>query len=166
MSRRLRRAFTPEFKAKVVLDVLTGTASQAEACRKHQISPSLFALWKATFLQRLPVLFQADEQHSSEAARVTQLMALHRSRRSQASSTGRLPLGARVRRTVGVRKNPDSSRNARYADRCQASRTIRGNSSPAHLATSLSLRSLAFRRGFWLVHPSRRLRILRTCSGW
>jgi transposase-like protein len=76
MSRRTRRTFAPEFKAKVVLDVLTGTASQAEACRKHQISPSLLALWKTTFLQRLPVLFQADEQHSAEAARVADLERL------------------------------------------------------------------------------------------
>ena len=55
MSRRPRRTFTPEFKARAVLDVLVGTTSQAEVCRKHQISPSLFALWKTTFLQRLPV---------------------------------------------------------------------------------------------------------------
>ena len=32
---RKRRQFTPEFKAQVVLDVLTGVQSQAEACRKH-----------------------------------------------------------------------------------------------------------------------------------
>ena len=76
MARRPRRTFTPEFKAKVVFDVLTGTASQAEVCRKHQISPSLFALWKATFLQRLPVLFQADEQHSADAVRVADLERL------------------------------------------------------------------------------------------
>ena len=76
MSRRTRRTFTPEFKAQVVLAVLTGTASQAEVCRKHQISPSLFALWKTTFLQRLPVLFQADEQPSADAARVADLERL------------------------------------------------------------------------------------------
>ena len=76
MARRTRRTFTPEFKAKVVLDVLTGTASQAEVCRKHQISPSLLALWKSTFLQRLPILFQADEQQSSDAARVADLERL------------------------------------------------------------------------------------------
>jgi transposase-like protein len=76
MARRTRRTFTPEFKAKVVLDVLTGTASQAEVCRKHQLSPSLFALWKTTFLQRLPVLFQADELHSADAARVADLERL------------------------------------------------------------------------------------------
>jgi transposase len=72
MARRSRRSFTPEFKAKAVLDVLTGTASQAEACRKRQISPSLFALWKATLLQRLPAVFRADEQRSAEAARVAE----------------------------------------------------------------------------------------------
>ena len=76
MARRSRRTFTPEFKAKVVLDVLAGTASQAEVCRKHQISPSLFALWKATLLERLPLVFQADEQHSAQAARVAELERL------------------------------------------------------------------------------------------
>jgi transposase len=73
MARRSRRTFTPEVKAKVVLDVLIGTASQAEACRKHQISPPLFALWKTTLPERLPVVFQADEQHSAAAARVAEL---------------------------------------------------------------------------------------------
>src|SRR5215813_8947432 len=76
MARRSRRTFTPEFKAKVVLDVLTGSASQAEVCRKHQVSPSLFALWKATLLERLPVVFQADEHRSAAAARVADLERL------------------------------------------------------------------------------------------
>ena len=76
MVRRSRRTFTPEFKAKVVLDVLTGSATQAEVCRKHQISPSLLAIWKATLLDRLPVVFQADEQQSAEAARVADLERL------------------------------------------------------------------------------------------
>ena len=76
MARRARRTFTPEFKAKVVLDILTGTATQAEVCRKHQISSSLLALWKATLIDRLPVVFQADEEHSAEAARVAELERL------------------------------------------------------------------------------------------
>ena len=76
MPRRTRRTFTPEFKAKVVLDVLTGSATQAEVGRNHQISPSLLALWRATLLDRLPVVFQADEEHSAEAARVAELERL------------------------------------------------------------------------------------------
>ena len=41
---RKRRQFTPEFKARVVLDVLTGVQSQAEACRKHGLGPNLLGL--------------------------------------------------------------------------------------------------------------------------
>src|SRR3954447_4326795 len=76
MARRARRTFSPEFKAKVVLDVLTGSASPAEVCRKHQISPTLFGLWKATLFDRLSVVFQADEARSAEAARVADLERL------------------------------------------------------------------------------------------
>lgn len=76
MPRRTRRVFTPEFKARVALEALTGTASQAELCRRHQISPNLLALWKATLLERLPSVFQADEQRSTEAARVAELERL------------------------------------------------------------------------------------------
>lgn len=76
MPRRSRRTFSPEFKAKVALDALTGAASQAELCRRHQISPNLLSLWKATLLERVPLVFQADEQRSTEAARVAELERL------------------------------------------------------------------------------------------
>ena len=76
MARRARRTFSPEFKAKAVLEVLTGTMSQAEVCRKHQISPTLFGLWKATLLDRLSIVFQADEARSAEAARIADLERL------------------------------------------------------------------------------------------
>jgi transposase-like protein len=76
MARRTRRTFTPEFKAKLVLDVLTGTATQAEVCRKHQISPTLFGLWRATVLDRLASVFQSDEERSAEAARIAELERL------------------------------------------------------------------------------------------
>ena len=76
MPRRTRRTFTPAFKAQVALDAVTGAASPAELCRRHQLSPNLLALWKATLLERLPTVFQADEQRSAEAARVAELERL------------------------------------------------------------------------------------------
>jgi transposase-like protein len=76
MARRPRRTFPPEFKAKLVLDVLTGAATPAEVCRKHQLSPNLFALWKATLLDRVSTVFQADEERSAEAARIAELERL------------------------------------------------------------------------------------------
>jgi transposase len=76
MARRARRTFTAEFKAKVVLDVLTGAATPAEVCRKHQISPTLFGLWRATVLDRLASVFQSDDERSAEAARIAELERL------------------------------------------------------------------------------------------
>src|SRR5262245_13371034 len=76
MPRRKRRVFTAEFKAQVVLDLLSGRCSQAELCREHQLSPSLLALWKATFRERLPLLFEGAERLSQEQARIAQLEQL------------------------------------------------------------------------------------------
>ena len=73
MPRRARRSFTPEFKAQVVLDLLRGEKSQAELCRQHQLSASLLALWKEAFLERLPLVFQADERRSQEQQRIADL---------------------------------------------------------------------------------------------
>jgi transposase len=73
---RQRRRFTPEFKAQVVLDVLTGRMSPAEASRKHGLGPNLLSLWKAAFLQRAHAAFQADDQRSEDQARIAELERL------------------------------------------------------------------------------------------
>ena len=57
---RNRRQFTPEFKAKVVLDVLTGVQSQAEACRKHGLGPNLLALWKTALIEKAHLIFDSE----------------------------------------------------------------------------------------------------------
>jgi transposase len=71
-----RRRFTPEFKAQVVLDVVSGAQSPTEACRKHALSPTLLATWKATVLERVHTLFQGDEQRDEDQARIAELEQL------------------------------------------------------------------------------------------
>src|SRR5215210_6925323 len=71
-----RRRFTPEFKAQIVLEVLTGAQSPAEVCRRHALGPNLLTTWKATVLQRLHTLFQGDEQHDEDQARIAELEQL------------------------------------------------------------------------------------------
>lgn len=73
---RTRRSFPAEFKAQVVLELLTGTASQAELCRKHNIKPQLLAHWKAAVLERLPSLFADEARTSQDQQRITQLEQL------------------------------------------------------------------------------------------
>lgn len=76
MARRARRSFTPAFKAQVVLELLSGHSSHAELCRTHQLSASLLTLWKDTFHERLPLVFDADPQRSADQQRVADLEQL------------------------------------------------------------------------------------------
>src|SRR2546423_948573 len=76
MPRGQRRSFAPEFKAKLVLELLTGTASQAELCRKYNLKPQLLANWKAGVIGRLHTLFQEDGQANQDQVRVAELEQL------------------------------------------------------------------------------------------
>jgi transposase-like protein len=73
---RTRRSFPAEFKAQVVLELLTGAANQAELCRKHNIKPQLLAHWKAAVLEHLPTLFEDEARTSQEQQRIAQLEQL------------------------------------------------------------------------------------------
>ncbi len=81
-----RRSFSAEFKAQVVLELLSGRKSSAEMCRQHRLSPQLLAQWKTAFLERAAVVFMSEEQRSQEAARIAELERL----------VGRLTLEAEV----------------------------------------------------------------------
>ena len=76
MPRGQRRSFPADFKAKLVLELLSGAASQAELCRKHNLKPQLLGHWKAAVLQRLHTLFQEDEQASQDQLRIAELEQL------------------------------------------------------------------------------------------
>jgi transposase len=73
---RARRSFPAEFKAQIVLQLLSGEASQAELCRKHGLKPNLLANWKAAVLDRLPTVFEADGVHDADRLRIAELEQL------------------------------------------------------------------------------------------
>jgi transposase-like protein len=73
---RPRRSFPAEFKAQLVLDLLSGAASQAELCRQHNLKPQLLAQWKTSVLERLHTLFQEDPQVSRDQLRIAELEQL------------------------------------------------------------------------------------------
>ena len=49
MAKRTR--YTPEFKAEVVLEALSGESSQAELCRRHNLSEQQLSKWKQQSLK-------------------------------------------------------------------------------------------------------------------
>ena len=57
MAKRKRRTFTPEFKTEVVLEALSGESSQAELCRRHNLSEDQVSKWKQQFLENAVSVF-------------------------------------------------------------------------------------------------------------
>lgn len=71
-----RRQFSPEFKAQVVLSVVSGEKTAAEVCRAHQIKPDLFSKWKAQFLRDAAQVFQHPTATDPDQARIAELERL------------------------------------------------------------------------------------------
>ena len=77
MAKRKRRIFTPEFKAKVVLEALRGESSQAELCRQHNLSEEQLSTWKQQLFENAASLFKSRDKASKETTeRIAQLEQL------------------------------------------------------------------------------------------
>ena len=73
-----RRKFTPEFKAEVVLEALRGETSQAELCRRYNLSVQQLSKWKQQVIENVVTLLvsSTDQQSSEAAARIAHLEQL------------------------------------------------------------------------------------------
>ena len=72
-----RRKFTAKFKAEVVLEALSGESSQAELCRRHNLSENQVSTWKRQFLENAETFFESSEKHSDASSeRIAQLEQL------------------------------------------------------------------------------------------
>jgi transposase len=68
-----RRTFKPEFKARVVLQVLTGAKTAAQVCREQQISEQLLINWKKHLLTHADQVFAQERELSTEPSRLAEL---------------------------------------------------------------------------------------------
>ena len=67
----------PSFRSEVVLEALSGGSSQAEMCRRHNLSDEQLSKWKRQFLENAATLFEpADKQSDVSAERIAQLEQL------------------------------------------------------------------------------------------
>jgi len=70
---RKRRNHEPQFKARVVLEELTGAKSTSEICREHQLSAQVFSRWKTELIERAPEIFASRPSRGDEQARIAEL---------------------------------------------------------------------------------------------
>ena len=65
MSRK-RRNFSPEFKAKIVLESIRGEKEINELALEHQIQPNLIRNWKKEFIANASNVFYAKSDEKSK----------------------------------------------------------------------------------------------------
>ena len=95
------RSFTAEFKAQVILEILSGAKTTAELCREHDLSAQVVNHWKAEFIENAPKLFQAEARTSPDQARIAELERL----------VGRLMMQLEIAKKVSVLLNGRRRKN-------------------------------------------------------
>lgn len=74
-----RRKFTGEYKAKLVLEMLSGQRSVGDIARKEGIKDTLLHEWRAEFIRNAPHVFgapaaQAEQEQSNRVAELEQVI--------------------------------------------------------------------------------------------
>lgn len=67
------RKFTAEFKAQVVLDILSTGKSLGQASREYGIKDSVLSRWKQEFVDRAPLLFGPEAVADQRDERIAEL---------------------------------------------------------------------------------------------
>jgi transposase len=97
-----RRKFTPEYKAKIVLEMLTEQKSAAQASREYGIKDSVLSRWKQEFIERSPMLFEvAGLQNDDREQRIAELERM----------VGRLAMEMEMAKKVSRYLNSPMSKN-------------------------------------------------------
>ncbi len=68
-----RRRFTPEFKARIVLEILTEDMSLAQASRKYKIKDSVLSRWRQEFIEQAPLLFGQGQSYDGREEQIAEL---------------------------------------------------------------------------------------------
>ena len=72
MSRK-RRNFDAEFKTRVVLELLSGKKSLAEASREYNVKDSVLSRWKQEFVSKASHVFEQPQDVQEKEARIAEL---------------------------------------------------------------------------------------------
>jgi transposase len=94
-----RRQYTAEFKAKLVLQVLSGEKTASELCRQHKINPNLLNRWRNEFVAQSASVFESG---SVDAAAQQQIADLER-------LVGQLTMQLEIAKKASSHWTPDKS---------------------------------------------------------
>jgi transposase-like protein len=71
-----RRKFSAEFKAKVVLELISGKKGLMEASREYGIKDTVLSRWKQEFIERAVQIFEQpkSDEHGKEIAELERMV--------------------------------------------------------------------------------------------
>ncbi len=70
---KAHRTYTPEFKVRVVLELISGKKSMSEASREYGIKDSVISRWRQEFMERAPQIFERPDTRDAQAERIAEL---------------------------------------------------------------------------------------------
>lgn len=98
-----RRNFSAEFKAKVVLELISGAKSAAELCREYELKPDLLSHWKSQFLSNAAKVFENAKEVDPQQERIAELERL------AGKQSLELEILKKALRLLPQRREPDAS---------------------------------------------------------
>jgi transposase len=70
---KTHRTYTPEFKVRVVMELISGKKSLGAASREYGIKDSVIARWRQEFMERAPQVFAQPGDKDAQAERIAEL---------------------------------------------------------------------------------------------
>ena len=70
---RARRSFSADFKAKVVLELISGEKGLAQASREYGIKDTVLSRWKQEFLAKAVQVFEQPKEVQEKEVRIAEL---------------------------------------------------------------------------------------------
>ncbi len=70
------KVFSAEFKAKVVLEIISGSKSMSEVCREYSVKADLLSHWKAQILDKAAKVFATTTEADPQQSRIAELERL------------------------------------------------------------------------------------------
>jgi transposase len=67
------RTYTPEFKVRVVMELISGKKSLSEASREYGIKDTVISRWRQEFMERAPQIFEQPGSRDIQAERIAEL---------------------------------------------------------------------------------------------
>ena len=64
-----RKRYTPEYKAKIVLQVLQGEKELGEIASENSLNPNMIRNWKAEFISKASTVFEDEKKETQEMKR-------------------------------------------------------------------------------------------------